>query len=118
MYVEIISDDLKQKYPINQTSIYENRVLVVGHNGRSKMVSLRGMRGFLVMVAVPLRAPFSVGYTIPRREQGQTSILVLPDHNKSETVLIRGIGTSSWHSTELKHLKLVAMARYGQGDRR
>ena len=30
------------------TSLDENRVLVVGHNGQSKMVDLRGIRGFLI----------------------------------------------------------------------
>ena len=39
---------MKQECPINWTSIYETEVLVVGHNGQSKMVDLRGMGGFLM----------------------------------------------------------------------
>ena len=55
------------------TSLDKNRVLVVGHNGRSKMVDLRSMRGFLMLVC---RENYQVGLGVIKVVAGKLVVVV------------------------------------------
>ena len=57
------------------TSIYKNEVLVVGNNGRSKMVNLRGIRGFLM----PVNTPHTNNVITHTITQGEDDVHLLND---------------------------------------